>query len=70
MWDAAKTMALKTDVYKKAHTTLLLCLDNKVLREVNKEDSVAGTSGGIFRLLEACIALWFYGGRVDVESAE
>ncbi|GJZ88309.1 retrovirus-related pol polyprotein from transposon TNT 1-94 [Tanacetum coccineum] len=31
-----------TDVYKKAHSALLLCLDNKVLREVNKEDSAAG----------------------------
>ncbi|GJU22119.1 retrovirus-related pol polyprotein from transposon TNT 1-94, partial [Tanacetum coccineum] len=30
------------DVYKKAHSALLLCLDNKVLREVNKEDSAAG----------------------------
>ncbi|GKC41626.1 retrovirus-related pol polyprotein from transposon TNT 1-94, partial [Tanacetum coccineum] len=30
-----------TDVYKKAHSALLLCLDNKVLREVNKEDSAA-----------------------------
>nr|GEZ11179.1 zinc finger, CCHC-type [Tanacetum cinerariifolium] len=39
MMDADKTMALKTDVYKKAHSALLLCLDNKVLREVNKEDS-------------------------------
>ncbi|GJW35160.1 retrovirus-related pol polyprotein from transposon TNT 1-94 [Tanacetum coccineum] len=42
MTDADKTAALKTDVYKKAHSALLLCLDNKVLREVNKEDSVAG----------------------------
>ncbi|GKA51264.1 retrovirus-related pol polyprotein from transposon TNT 1-94 [Tanacetum coccineum] len=42
MTDAEKTMALKTDVYKKAHSALLLCLDNKVLREVNKEDSAAG----------------------------
>ncbi|GJU59113.1 retrovirus-related pol polyprotein from transposon TNT 1-94 [Tanacetum coccineum] len=33
------TAALKTDVYKKAHSALLLCLDNKVLREVNKENS-------------------------------
>ncbi|GJR86957.1 retrovirus-related pol polyprotein from transposon TNT 1-94 [Tanacetum coccineum] len=32
----------KTDVYKKAHNALLLCLDSKVLREVNKEDSAAG----------------------------
>ncbi|GJT63917.1 retrovirus-related pol polyprotein from transposon TNT 1-94 [Tanacetum coccineum] len=38
MTDANKTVALKTDVYKKAHSALLLCLDNKVLREVNKED--------------------------------
>ncbi|GJZ42293.1 retrovirus-related pol polyprotein from transposon TNT 1-94 [Tanacetum coccineum] len=38
----AKTAALKTDVYKKAHSALLLCLDNKVLREVNKEDSAVG----------------------------
>nr|GFA42298.1 retrovirus-related Pol polyprotein from transposon TNT 1-94 [Tanacetum cinerariifolium] len=35
-------MALKKDVYKKAHNALLLCLDNKVLREVNKEDSPTG----------------------------
>ncbi|GJR94831.1 retrovirus-related pol polyprotein from transposon TNT 1-94 [Tanacetum coccineum] len=42
MADAEKTVALKTDVYKKAHSALLLCLDNKVLREVNKEDSAAG----------------------------
>ncbi|GKC78990.1 hypothetical protein Tco_1129764 [Tanacetum coccineum] len=39
---AKKTMALKTNVYKKAHSALLLCLDNKVLREVNKKDSAAG----------------------------
>ncbi|GKA88836.1 retrovirus-related pol polyprotein from transposon TNT 1-94 [Tanacetum coccineum] len=42
MADAKKTAALKTDVYKKAHSALLLCLDNKVLREVNKENSAAG----------------------------
>ncbi|GJV04765.1 retrotransposon protein, putative, ty1-copia subclass [Tanacetum coccineum] len=42
MTDADKTAALKTDVYKKAHSALLLCLDNKVLREVNKEDFAAG----------------------------
>ncbi|GJW21502.1 hypothetical protein Tco_0032124 [Tanacetum coccineum] len=42
MTDDDKTAALKTDVYKKAHNALLLCLDNKVLREVNKEDSAAG----------------------------
>ncbi|GJV41465.1 retrovirus-related pol polyprotein from transposon TNT 1-94 [Tanacetum coccineum] len=42
MGDAKNTTALKTNVYKKAHSALLLCLDNKVLREVNKEDSVAG----------------------------
>ncbi|GJZ20305.1 zinc finger, CCHC-type containing protein [Tanacetum coccineum] len=41
MTDAYKTVALKMDVYKKAHSALLLCLDNKVLREVNKEDSAA-----------------------------
>ncbi|GJR59823.1 retrotransposon protein, putative, ty1-copia subclass [Tanacetum coccineum] len=41
MADAEKTTALKTDVYKKAHSALLLYLDNKVLREVNKEDSAA-----------------------------
>ncbi|GKA21751.1 hypothetical protein Tco_0701740 [Tanacetum coccineum] len=29
MADAEKTVALKTDVYKKAHSALLLCLDNK-----------------------------------------
>ncbi|GJZ49689.1 retrovirus-related pol polyprotein from transposon TNT 1-94 [Tanacetum coccineum] len=29
MADAEKTTALKTDVYKKAHSALLLCLDNK-----------------------------------------
>nr|GEY07451.1 retrovirus-related Pol polyprotein from transposon TNT 1-94 [Tanacetum cinerariifolium] len=42
MTDADKTAALKTDVYKKAHSALLLYLDNKVLRKVNKEDFVAG----------------------------
>ncbi|GJX64372.1 copia LTR rider [Tanacetum coccineum] len=42
MTDADKTAALKTDVYKKAHSALLLCLDNKVLREVNKESSAVG----------------------------
>ncbi|GJV59593.1 hypothetical protein Tco_1465693 [Tanacetum coccineum] len=42
MTDADKNAALKTDVYKKAHSALLLCLDNKVSREVNKEDSAAG----------------------------
>ncbi|GJY59416.1 hypothetical protein Tco_0459308 [Tanacetum coccineum] len=42
MADAENIVALKTDVYKKAHNALLLCLDNKLLREVNKEDSVAG----------------------------
>ncbi|GJS53881.1 retrovirus-related pol polyprotein from transposon TNT 1-94 [Tanacetum coccineum] len=41
MTDADKTAALKTYVYKKAHSALLLCLDNKVSREVNKEDSAA-----------------------------
>ncbi|GKA29393.1 retrovirus-related pol polyprotein from transposon TNT 1-94 [Tanacetum coccineum] len=40
--DAEKTAALKTDVYKKAHSALILYLDNKALREVNKEDSVEG----------------------------
>ncbi|GJY59855.1 retrovirus-related pol polyprotein from transposon TNT 1-94 [Tanacetum coccineum] len=40
MTDADKTAALNTDVYKKAYSALLLCLDNKVLREFNKEDSV------------------------------
>nr|GEW34573.1 retrotransposon protein, putative, Ty1-copia subclass [Tanacetum cinerariifolium] len=35
MTDADKTATLKTDA-------LLLCLDNKVLRKVNKEDSTAG----------------------------
>nr|GEY13582.1 retrovirus-related Pol polyprotein from transposon TNT 1-94 [Tanacetum cinerariifolium] len=42
MTEADKITALKSDVYKKAHNALLLCLDNKVLREVNKEDSAAG----------------------------
>ncbi|GKC35823.1 hypothetical protein Tco_1048207 [Tanacetum coccineum] len=42
MADAEKTAVLKTDVYKKAHSALLLCLDNKVLREVNKEATAAG----------------------------
>nr|GEU83997.1 retrovirus-related Pol polyprotein from transposon TNT 1-94 [Tanacetum cinerariifolium] len=42
MTDADKTATLKTDVYKKAHSALLLCLDNKVLKEVNKEDYDAG----------------------------
>ncbi|GKE49473.1 retrovirus-related pol polyprotein from transposon TNT 1-94 [Tanacetum coccineum] len=42
MGDAEKTAALKTDVYKKAHSALILYLDNKALREVNKEDSVEG----------------------------
>nr|GEV31849.1 zinc finger, CCHC-type [Tanacetum cinerariifolium] len=45
MTDTDKTAALKTDVYKKAHSALLLCLDNKVLREVNKKDSVAEQQG-------------------------
>ncbi|GJX09954.1 retrovirus-related pol polyprotein from transposon TNT 1-94 [Tanacetum coccineum] len=45
MTDADKTTALKIDVYKKAHSALLLCLDNKVLREVNKEDSAASNAG-------------------------
>ncbi|GKA36359.1 retrovirus-related pol polyprotein from transposon TNT 1-94 [Tanacetum coccineum] len=42
MADTDKTAMLKTDVYKKAHSSLLLCLDNQVLREVNKEDSAVG----------------------------
>ncbi|GJZ72622.1 hypothetical protein Tco_0636768 [Tanacetum coccineum] len=42
MADAKKTTTLKIDVYKKAHNALLLCLDNKVLRKVNKEDSAMG----------------------------
>ncbi|GJY17979.1 hypothetical protein Tco_0389470 [Tanacetum coccineum] len=42
MADAEKTAVLKADVYKKAHNALLLCLDNKVLKESNKEDSAAG----------------------------
>ncbi|GJS52670.1 retrotransposon protein, putative, ty1-copia subclass, partial [Tanacetum coccineum] len=42
MTDADKIAELMTDVYKKAHSALLLCLDNKVLREVNKEDSATG----------------------------
>ncbi|GJX99982.1 hypothetical protein Tco_0357001 [Tanacetum coccineum] len=42
MTDANKTAALKMDIYKKAHSALLVCLDNKVLREINKEDSVVG----------------------------
>ncbi|GJV08629.1 retrovirus-related pol polyprotein from transposon TNT 1-94 [Tanacetum coccineum] len=42
MTDADKTAALKTNVYKKEHSALLFCLDNKVLKEVNKEDSAAG----------------------------
>nr|GEX20055.1 retrovirus-related Pol polyprotein from transposon TNT 1-94 [Tanacetum cinerariifolium] len=42
MMDDDETAALKTDVNKKAQSALLLCLDNKVLREVNKEDSTAG----------------------------
>nr|GEV99816.1 retrotransposon protein, putative, Ty1-copia subclass [Tanacetum cinerariifolium] len=33
MTDADKTAALKTDVYKKAHSALLLCLDNKELKK-------------------------------------
>ncbi|GKD87249.1 hypothetical protein Tco_1358403, partial [Tanacetum coccineum] len=40
--DADKTAKLKAYIYKKAHSALLLCLDNKVLRGVNKEDSAAG----------------------------
>nr|GEZ37171.1 ribonuclease H-like domain-containing protein [Tanacetum cinerariifolium] len=31
MTDTNKTVALKTDIYKKANSTLLLCLDNKAL---------------------------------------
>ncbi|GJZ23126.1 retrovirus-related pol polyprotein from transposon TNT 1-94, partial [Tanacetum coccineum] len=42
MTDTDKTAALKTDIYKKAQSALLLCLDNMVLREVNKEDFPAG----------------------------
>nr|GEV66438.1 retrovirus-related Pol polyprotein from transposon TNT 1-94 [Tanacetum cinerariifolium] len=42
MTDADKTTMLKTDVYKKAHSALLLFLDNKVSQEVNKEDSTTG----------------------------
>ncbi|GJV94172.1 retrovirus-related pol polyprotein from transposon TNT 1-94 [Tanacetum coccineum] len=42
MTNADKTTALKTDIYKKSHSALLLCLDNKVLREVNKEDFAVG----------------------------
>ncbi|GJZ96233.1 hypothetical protein Tco_0668567 [Tanacetum coccineum] len=42
MTDVDKITAFKTDVYKKARSALLLCLDNKVLREVNKEDSAPG----------------------------
>nr|GEX33352.1 zinc finger, CCHC-type [Tanacetum cinerariifolium] len=42
MTDADKTVVPKMDVYKKAYNALLLCLDNKVLREVNKEYSAAG----------------------------
>nr|GEY17234.1 retrovirus-related Pol polyprotein from transposon TNT 1-94 [Tanacetum cinerariifolium] len=41
MTDADKIVPLKMDDYKKAHSALLLCLDNKVMREVNKEDSAA-----------------------------
>ncbi|GJW25116.1 hypothetical protein Tco_0038927 [Tanacetum coccineum] len=33
MGDAEKTAALKTNVYKKAHSALPLCLDNKLLRK-------------------------------------
>ncbi|GJU90434.1 retrovirus-related pol polyprotein from transposon TNT 1-94 [Tanacetum coccineum] len=40
--DANKTAALKTGIHKKAHNALILCLDNKVLSEVNKVDFVAG----------------------------
>nr|GEY15600.1 retrotransposon protein, putative, Ty1-copia subclass [Tanacetum cinerariifolium] len=42
MTNADKTTALKRDVYKKAHSVLLLCLDNKMLREVNKEYYAVG----------------------------
>ncbi|GJW77856.1 retrovirus-related pol polyprotein from transposon TNT 1-94 [Tanacetum coccineum] len=42
MGDVEKTIALKTNVYKKADSVLLLCLDNKGLREVNKDDSATG----------------------------
>nr|GEU88637.1 leucine-rich repeat extensin-like protein 5 [Tanacetum cinerariifolium] len=42
MTDANKTVALKTNIYKKAHSALLLCLDNKVLKKVNKENYVVG----------------------------
>nr|GEY30295.1 retrovirus-related Pol polyprotein from transposon TNT 1-94 [Tanacetum cinerariifolium] len=42
MTDADKTATLKIDVYKKAHSALLLCLDNKVLQEVKKGDSTMG----------------------------
>ncbi|GJS66393.1 hypothetical protein Tco_0680957 [Tanacetum coccineum] len=39
MGDAENTASLKMNVYKKAHSSLFVSLDNKVLREVNKEDS-------------------------------
>ncbi|GKF27355.1 hypothetical protein Tco_0083249 [Tanacetum coccineum] len=52
MADAKKTVALKTDVYKKAHSALLLCLDNKVLREVNKENSAAGVRNNLNKIDE------------------
>nr|GEU79474.1 retrovirus-related Pol polyprotein from transposon TNT 1-94 [Tanacetum cinerariifolium] len=42
MTDADKTAMLKTNVYKKAHSALLLFLDNMMLQEVNKEDSTTG----------------------------
>ncbi|GKC95633.1 retrotransposon protein, putative, ty1-copia subclass, partial [Tanacetum coccineum] len=38
MTDADKTAALKTDVYKKAHSALLLCLDNKWYQSRGNED--------------------------------
>ncbi|GJW82059.1 retrovirus-related pol polyprotein from transposon TNT 1-94, partial [Tanacetum coccineum] len=52
MADAEKTVALKMDVYKKAHSALLLCLDNKVLREVNKENSTAGVRNNLNKIDE------------------
>ncbi|GJW07711.1 retrotransposon protein, putative, ty1-copia subclass [Tanacetum coccineum] len=60
MTNADKTTALKTDVYKKAHSALLLCLDNKVLREVNKESFAAGVWLKSWKKMGRCkvIGVW------------
>ncbi|GJT30558.1 hypothetical protein Tco_0910833 [Tanacetum coccineum] len=40
MAGAEKTAVLKTDVYKKAHSVLILCLDNKLLRLIDEDQAL------------------------------